>query len=132
MRMVLETSLKMIKESAGLQENTNSLGEEFRSLLSSYSRGNSDLTVETVRVINEELDSEMTRILEENKMGLNSQILAAKRPAITEKVIPEVQGSEGARENGLKAKMEHQSDRLHRITEGTLTIKIAVKQPKGN
>ena len=49
--------------SAGLQENTNRLGKDFRSLLNGKSRGNSDIALETVRIFNEQL----TKILEESK-----------------------------------------------------------------
>ena len=53
----------------------------------------SDITVETVRIINEELSTQMTRKLEEIKIGLDSQKAAIN--SITEKVIPGLQESIG-------------------------------------
>ena len=63
--------------SAGLQENVNTLVEEFRSLLNSNCRGNSEITEETVRTINKELSSQISTKLDEVKRGLDSQILTA-------------------------------------------------------
>ena len=51
--------------------------ERRRYLLDSNRKGNSEITVETVRIINEELSTEMSRKLEEIKRGLDSQILTA-------------------------------------------------------
>ena len=62
--------------SAKLHENTSTLTEDFRSSLISNSRRNSDLTIETVKMINKELSTQMSRKLEEIEMGLDSQILA--------------------------------------------------------
>ena len=66
---------------------SDSLGEDFSSLLISNIRGNSDISVETARIVKEELKSLMARQLEEVKMGLNSWILAAINTAKPEKVI---------------------------------------------
>ena len=41
--------------SAGLQESTDTLKKDFRSLLKNSSRGNSVIAIETVRAINENL-----------------------------------------------------------------------------
>ena len=41
--------------SAGLQESTDTLKKDFRSLLKNSSRGNSVIAIETVRAINEDL-----------------------------------------------------------------------------
>ena len=60
--------------SAGLQEKTNTLGEDFRFLLNSHSRGNSGITVETARINYEKMNTRMTRKLEEIKSGLDSHI----------------------------------------------------------
>ena len=62
-------------------------------------RGNSDITDETVRIIIEEVISQMAK-LEENKVGRKSQILKAINTAITEMVIHELQWSIGALDKG--------------------------------
>ena len=82
--------------------NTNTSSEDFRSLLFCFSKGTSDSTVETVRGINDK--SEMTKKLEEIKVGLNSQILTADS-ANPEQVIPEFQRSIGALEKGINARL---------------------------
>ena len=90
-----------------------------RSLLKSNSRGNSEITGESVRIINEELDSQISRKLDEMKTGLVSQLLATIDSAITEKVIPGIQESIDTFENGLIAKLDRQSVGLDRNTGGT-------------
>ena len=62
-------------------------------------RGNSDITDETVRIIIEEVISQMAK-LEENKVGRKSHILEAINTAITEMVIQELQWSIGALDKG--------------------------------
>ena len=47
--------------------------------------------------------------INEMKRGLDSQILAAINTAITEKVIPGLQGSIDTLESGLTAKLDLQS-----------------------
>ena len=93
-------------------------------MLFCFSKGTSDSTVETVRGINDK--SEMTKKLEEIKVGLNSQILTADS-ANPKQVIPELQGSIGALEKGINARLDLQSAGLHRNTEGTLTCKNTLK-----
>ena len=83
-----------------------------------------------MRVINEKPKSHLTRSLEEVKTKLNSQISAAITTAITKNVIPELQGSIGALENGLNAKLDLQFAPLHRNTENILTSKNTPKQLK--
>ena len=87
--------------------------------------------METVRIINEELSSQISKKLEEmKKKGFDSQILAAIDTAITEKVIPGLQESIDTLENGLTAKLERQSVGLDGNTKGTETGKIAPNQFK--
>ena len=90
--------------SEGLQENTITQGDGFSSLLNSPSGGNSDITVETIRAINEQLNSQISRNLKKIKMELNSQILATLNSTITEKVIPELHESIIALGNGITEK----------------------------
>ena len=72
------------------QRNSNSTGEDFRSLLTN-SRENSEITIETTRLINEEITKQMSRKLNEIKMSLNSQIQNAISTAIVNTVLPSIQ-----------------------------------------
>ena len=41
------------------QQNSNVIGEDFRSLLNTNSRENSEITIETTRMINEEISNQL-------------------------------------------------------------------------
>ena len=43
------------------QQNSNVIGEDFRSLLNTNSRENSEITVETTRMIGEEISNQVSR-----------------------------------------------------------------------
>ena len=66
------------------QQSSNTLGEDFRSLLNTNSRENSDITIETTRLINEEISNQMPRKLNEIKKSLIVQIQDAISSGITE------------------------------------------------
>ena len=72
----------------------------------------------------------MSRKFDEMRINLNSQLLNAIHYATAEKVIPELQGSIGALENGLNAELDLQSAWLHRNTEGAGIGKTSSKWPK--
>ena len=72
----------------------------------------------------------MTKKLEEYEVHLNSPILAAINTTITERVIPELQVSLGALENGLNARSDVQYVRLRTNPEDILTIKPLPNGPK--
>ena len=75
------------------QQSSNVIGEEFRSLLNTNSRENSQVTIETTRMINDEISNQMSRRLNEIKTSLNSQIQDAINNAITEKILPSIQNT---------------------------------------
>ena len=83
-----ETELDL--ESNGPQ-TANPISEDFRSLINTNSRENSEITIETARLINNEITSQVTRKLDEIRSDLNSQILEVINSAITEKVLPSIQ-----------------------------------------
>ena len=85
-----ENELKLDSESSSLQRNSNITGEDFRSLLTN-SRENSEITIETTRLINEEISNQMSRRLNEIKISLNSQIQDAITTAIASSVLPSIQ-----------------------------------------
>ena len=78
--------------SEGLQENTNTLGKDFSTLLNSNSRVNCEMTADFVRLIMSELASQMAKKLDGIKIDINSETLQAINFAITESMIPELQG----------------------------------------
>ena len=75
------------------QQSSNVIGEDFRSLLNTNSRENSEITIETTRMINEEISNQMSRKLNEIKNSLNIQIQDAISSAITEKILPSIQNT---------------------------------------
>ena len=69
------------------QQSSNVIGEDFRSLLNTNNRENSQVKIETTRMINDERSNQMSRRLNEIKTSLNSQIQDAINNAITEKIF---------------------------------------------
>ena len=69
-----ESELNLDSGSNRPHQNTNLVGEDFRSLLNTNRRENSEVTIETTRLINEEISNQMSRRLDEIKASLNSQI----------------------------------------------------------
>ena len=87
-----ENELNLDSESSRPQRNSNTTGEDFRSLLTN-SRENSEITIETTRLINEEISNQMARKLNEIKTGLNSQIQDAITAVITSTVLRSIQNT---------------------------------------
>ena len=88
-----ESELILDSGSNRLHQNPNMVGEDFRSLLNTNSRENSEVTIETTRLINEEISNQMSRRLNEIKSSLNSQIQNAISVAITDTVLPSIQST---------------------------------------
>ena len=82
-----ENELNLDSESSRPQRNTNLTGEHFRSLLTN-SGENSEIIIETTRLINEEISNQTARKLNEIKTCLNSQIQDAITAAIKNTVLP--------------------------------------------
>ena len=59
-------------ESNEPQQNIEASGEEFRSLLNTYSRENSEITIETAELINNGITSQVVKKLDEIRTDLNS------------------------------------------------------------
>ena len=87
-----ENGINLDSESSRPQLNSNVTGEDFRSLLTN-SRENSEITIETTCMINEEISNQMSRRLNETKTGLNSQIQNAITVAIADTVLPSIQNA---------------------------------------
>ena len=90
-----ENELNLDSGSNRLHQNSNLVGEDFRSLLNTNSRENSEITIETTRMINEEISNQMSGKLNEIKTSLNSQIQSAISAAITITILPSIQNTLG-------------------------------------
>ena len=77
-----ESELNLDLGSNRPQQSSNLIGEDFRSLLNTNSRENSEMTVETNRLINEEISNQMATKLNEIKENLNYQIQDAIQPLL--------------------------------------------------
>ena len=88
-----ENEMNLGSGSSRPQQSSNVIGEDFRSLLNTNSRENSEITIETTRLINEEISNQVTRKLNEIKTSLNSQIQDAITVAITRTVLPSIQNT---------------------------------------
>ena len=84
--------MNLDSESSRPQRNSNLTGEDFRLLLTN-SRENSEIIIETTRLINEEFSDQMTRKLNEIKTSLNSRIQDVVTAAITHTVLPSIQNT---------------------------------------
>ena len=88
-----ENEMNLDSGSSRPQQSSNVIGEDFRFLLNTNSRENSEFTIETTRMINEEIPNQMSRKLNEIKTSLNFQIQDAINNAITEKILPSIQNT---------------------------------------
>ena len=90
---ISEKAINLDSGSSRPQQSSNVIWEDFRSLLNTNSRENSEITIETTRMINEEISNQMSRKLNEIKSSLNIQIQEAISSAITEKILPSIQNT---------------------------------------
>ena len=88
-----ENEVNLDSGSSRPQQNSKVKGEDFRSLLNTNSRENSEITIETTRMISEEISNQMSRKLNEIKTRLNFQRQDAISNAITEKILPSIQNT---------------------------------------
>ena len=75
------------------QQSSNVIGEDFRSLINTNSRENSEITIETTRLISEEISNQMSRKFNEVKTNLSSQVQEAITAAIANTVLPAIQNT---------------------------------------
>ena len=78
-------------ESRRRQQDLDQNESNYRSLLNTNLSENSEITVETSRMINSEISSQMSRKIEEMKSDLNSQILEVINSAIEERILPSIE-----------------------------------------
>ena len=119
-----ENEVNLDSGSSRPQQSSNVLGEDFRSLPNTNSRENSEFTIETTRLINEEISNQMSRKLIEIKTSLNSEIQEAFTDAITSTVLPSIQNALEMQGRPNFTMVDRRSDGLHlspRSTEFTIT-----------
>ena len=90
---ISEIRVNLDSGSSRPQQSSNLIGEDFRSLLNTNSRENSEIAIETTRLINEEISNQMPRKLNEIKTSLKTQIQDAITAAITNTVLPSSQNT---------------------------------------
>ena len=78
-------------ESGRRQQALDQNEPNYRSLLNTNLSENSEITVETSRMINSEISSQMSRKIEVMKSDLNSHILEVINSAIEERILPSIE-----------------------------------------
>ena len=82
-----ENELNLVWGSSRPQQSSNLVGEVFRSLLNTNSRENSEVTIETTRMISDDIANQVTRKFNDIRSSTILQIQEAFSTAITEKVL---------------------------------------------
>ena len=110
-----ESELNLDSGSSWPQQNSNFAGEDFRSLPNFNRRENSEITIETTRIIGGEITNQVTSKFNDIRSSLNLQIQEDIITTITDKVFSSI-------ENNLVA---HGRANLTMGTTGLLRYKIA-------
>ena len=108
-----ESELNSYSGSNRLHQNSNLVGEDFRLLLNTNSRENSEATIETTRLFNEEISNQMSRRQDEIKASLNSQIQSAISAAIADNVLPSIQNTLELQGRASFTMVDRESNGLH-------------------
>ena len=114
-----ENEVNLDSGSSRPQQNSNVIGEDFRSLLNTNSRENSEITVETTRMISEEISNQVSRKLNEIRNNLNSQIHEAINSVMTETVLPSIQNTLGTHGNMNYITLDQASGGPHKSQSST-------------
>ena len=116
---ISENEVNLDSGSSRPQQSSNVIGEDFRSLLNTNSRENSEIAIETTRLINEEISNQMSIKLNEVKTSLNSQIQEAITTAITRTVLPSIQNTLGMQGRPNFTTVDRGSNGLHPCPRST-------------
>ena len=92
--------------------------EDFRTLLTSEDRNRCETTMETNRLISEEISYQLNRKIDELKRNLDTQITESINFAIHDSILPSIQNSLSGQNSGLGTNVDSRSSRLSRNTEG--------------
>ena len=91
--------------------------EDFRTLLTSEDRNRCETTMETNRLISEEISYQMNRKIDELKRNLDTQITESINSAIQDSILPSIQNSLSGQSSGLGTNVDSRSSRLSSNTE---------------
>ena len=86
----------------------------YRSLTNTNLSENSEITVETSRMINSEISSQMSRKIKEMKSDLNSHILKVINSAIEERILPSIENVITNNREAKNTKWDPRSDGGHK------------------
>ena len=100
-------------ESRRRQQALDQNESNYRSLLNTNLSENSEITVETSRMINSEIPSQMSRKIEEMKSDLNSHILEVINSAIEERFLPSIENVITSNREVKNTKWDLRSDGRH-------------------
>ena len=100
-------------ESERRQQALDQNEPNYRSLLNTNLSENSEITVETDRMINSEISSQMSRKIEEMKSDLNSHILEVINSAIEERILPSIENVIMSNREAKNTKWDLRSDGRH-------------------
>ena len=109
----MEEKLKKTFSLTDYRQPANPDREDCISLINTNSGQNSEITIETPRMINNEI-TKVTRTLDEIREDLVTQILEVIKSAITEKVLPSIQHVLGVQNLRLITMRDHRSSKLDR------------------
>ena len=91
--------------------------EDFRTLLNQEDRTTGDISVETTRLITDEITQQMLRKVDELKRDLNSQIAETITSLIIERILPSNQITMTNQNSVFREEMDQRSGRLNRTAE---------------
>ena len=100
-------------ESERRQQALDQNEPNYRSLLNTNLSENSEITVETSRMINSEISLQMSRKIEEMKSDLNSHILEVINSAIEERILPSIENVITSNREAKNTKWDLRSDGRH-------------------
>ena len=109
----MERNDEMDRESDRTRHDLVQNSEDFRSLLNSNRRENSESTVETMRLVSFEISKQMDGL----RKYLNSQIIEAVNSVINEKVLPDIRDTITSQNPVIRDELDHRSSRLSRTAE---------------
>ena len=119
--------IEVDSESRAQQWGLGQTDGNYRLLLNTNPSENSEITVETSRLINFEISAQMSRKLEEMKSDLNSHILEAINSAIDEKILPSIENVIASNWEATNTNWDLRSDGRHPVRAVQATQKPDLK-----
>ena len=97
--------------------NTNPSGDDFRTLLNTNNVGNSDMTSETLRMINSEFTSQVSSKINEFKIDSNLHIRETIEQVISDQVLLSIRETLSVINSGARPNVDLMSSERHRSPE---------------